>query len=138
MSSSQTLGTDPSDPNRGGDPDDPNSVTDENLEPFTRATDTTGPVSVENHPNLDLLPINCGNIESDRIWGGNRTRLYEMPWMVLLSYNSGKPHQFLNWDNPSYLSLLLSSLYSVLIVVTPLLQKFLVYYPMLLFLSNIE
>ncbi|CAH0594200.1 unnamed protein product [Chrysodeixis includens] len=90
LSSSQSLGTDPGDPNRGGKPEDPNAVTDDVLEPYTRATDVTGPVSVENHPNLGLLPIQCGNIESDRIWGGNRTRLYEMPWMVLLSYNSGR------------------------------------------------
>ncbi|OWR50265.1 seminal fluid protein CSSFP032 [Danaus plexippus plexippus] len=40
------------------------------------------------HPKLNLLPTNCGVIENDRIFGGNRTRLFEMPWMVLLSYDS--------------------------------------------------
>ncbi|XP_037294219.1 serine protease grass-like [Manduca sexta] len=43
-----------------------------------------------NHRNIGLLPTDCGSIESDRIIGGNRTRLFEMPWMVLLSYQSGR------------------------------------------------
>ncbi|PZC75016.1 hypothetical protein B5X24_HaOG206841 [Helicoverpa armigera] len=64
--------------------------TDDDVEAYTRATleNKNGPVNVDSHPNLGLLPTKCGNIESDRIWGGNRTRLYEMPWMVLLSYDS--------------------------------------------------
>ncbi|KAH9636615.1 hypothetical protein HF086_003433 [Spodoptera exigua] len=64
----------------------------DDVEPFTRATldNKNGPIFVDGHPNLRLLPLQCGNIESDRIWGGNRTRLFEMPWMVLLSYDSGK------------------------------------------------
>lgn len=45
---------------------------------------------VSQHRNLGLLPSNCGPIEDNKIVGGNRTRLFEMPWMVLLSYNSGK------------------------------------------------
>ncbi|CAG9789268.1 unnamed protein product [Diatraea saccharalis] len=45
--------------------------------------------NVQNHPNLRLLPTtNCGIYDSDRVFGGNRTRLYEMPWMVLLAYDS--------------------------------------------------
>ncbi|CAK1550567.1 unnamed protein product [Leptosia nina] len=48
------------------------------------------PPNVSNHPNLRLLPENCGSIENDRIFGGNRTSLFEMPWMVLLSYQSGR------------------------------------------------
>ncbi|XP_050675346.1 CLIP domain-containing serine protease HP8-like isoform X2 [Leptidea sinapis] len=48
------------------------------------------PEDVSRHPNRHLLEKNCGTIESDRIFGGNRTRLFEMPWMVLLSYESGR------------------------------------------------
>ncbi|CAG4953649.1 unnamed protein product [Parnassius apollo] len=49
-----------------------------------------GPPDVRTHPNLSLLPTQCGVIESDRIFGGNRTRLYEMPWMVLIAYDSAR------------------------------------------------
>ncbi|XP_045502390.1 CLIP domain-containing serine protease 2-like [Colias croceus] len=45
---------------------------------------------VRNHRNLRLLPRDCGSIESERIFGGNRTSLFEMPWMVLLSYKTGR------------------------------------------------
>lgn len=45
---------------------------------------------IRQNPNLSLLSSNCGTIESDRIFGGNRTRLFEMPWMVLLSYDSDR------------------------------------------------
>lgn len=44
---------------------------------------------IQNHPNMRLLPEVCGNIGSDRILGGTRTTLLEMPWMVLLSYFTG-------------------------------------------------
>ncbi|KOB78094.1 Hemolymph proteinase 5, partial [Operophtera brumata] len=44
---------------------------------------------VTNHPNLKLLPKFCGTAETDKIVGGNRTQLYEMPWMVILSYDEG-------------------------------------------------
>lgn len=49
-----------------------------------------GPPDVSRHQNLGLLPTQCGSIENDRIFGGNKTRLYEMPWMVLIAYDSGK------------------------------------------------
>lgn len=67
-------------------------VSGEDVEPFTRATleNKNGPIGVESHPNLGLLPMQCGSIESDRINGGNRTQLFEMPWMVLLSYDSAR------------------------------------------------
>lgn len=46
---------------------------------------------IRGHRNLDLLPKNCGPFSDDfRISGGNKTYLFEMPWMVLLSYNSRK------------------------------------------------
>ncbi|KAJ8723966.1 hypothetical protein PYW07_007946 [Mythimna separata] len=64
----------------------------DNVEAYTRATPQSqnGPIGVETHPNLNLLPMQCGNIDSDRIFGGNRTQLFEMPWMVLLSYDSAR------------------------------------------------
>ncbi|KAJ0173667.1 hypothetical protein K1T71_010816 [Dendrolimus kikuchii] len=46
-----------------------------------------GPPDISQHPNLKLLPTKCGAIDDDRIWGGDRTQLFEMPWMVLLSYD---------------------------------------------------
>lgn len=65
----------------------------DNVEDFTRRTpleNKSGPPNIEGHQNIGLLPKQCGSIDSDRIWGGNRTRLYEMPWMVLLSYDSAR------------------------------------------------
>ncbi|XP_046971106.1 CLIP domain-containing serine protease HP8-like isoform X2 [Vanessa cardui] len=46
--------------------------------------------NIRYHRNLDLLPRDCGPIEGERVFGGNRTRLFEMPWMVLLSYDSAR------------------------------------------------
>lgn len=51
-------------------------------------TRSGGAPDVQNHPNLKLLPSDCGVYDSDRLFGGNKTRLYEMPWMVLLAYDS--------------------------------------------------
>ncbi|KAJ8713978.1 hypothetical protein PYW08_007598 [Mythimna loreyi] len=67
----------------------------DNVEPYTRATpgNQNEPIGVETHPNLGLLPIQCGNIDSDRLIGGTRTQLFEMPWMVLLSYESARGSQ---------------------------------------------
>ncbi|XP_052744040.1 phenoloxidase-activating factor 3 isoform X2 [Bicyclus anynana] len=45
---------------------------------------------IRNHRNFNLLPTECGAIEGERIFGGSRTKLFEMPWMVLLSYESGR------------------------------------------------
>ncbi|KAI8425106.1 hypothetical protein MSG28_006961 [Choristoneura fumiferana] len=53
-------------------------------------TDSDLAPDVSRHQNLRLLPTNCGPIEDNKIFGGNRTGLFEMPWMVLLSYNSGR------------------------------------------------
>ncbi|GBP04042.1 CLIP domain-containing serine protease 2 [Eumeta japonica] len=46
------------------------------------------PPDVSQHNNLRKLPRNCGATEEERIWGGNRTGLFEMPWMVLIAYDS--------------------------------------------------
>ncbi|XP_046974268.1 CLIP domain-containing serine protease HP8-like [Vanessa cardui] len=43
--------------------------------------------NIRYHRNLDLLPKDCGPIEGERIFGGNMTGLFEMPWMVLLAYD---------------------------------------------------
>lgn len=67
----------------GWQTDNPNSITD-------RRDLDDGIQDVSNHPNLRLLPKDCGTIDSNRILGGNRTQLYEMPWMVILSYDEGK------------------------------------------------
>lgn len=49
------------------------------------------PPDVTNHPNLPLLDHNlCGPVSQEKIFGGNRTRIFDFPWMVLLAYNTGK------------------------------------------------
>ncbi|XP_072930061.1 CLIP domain-containing serine protease HP8-like [Epargyreus clarus] len=42
--------------------------------------------AVENHPNINLLPKDCGDINGDRIVGGKLASLYEFPWMALISH----------------------------------------------------
>ncbi|KOB69235.1 Hemolymph proteinase 5 [Operophtera brumata] len=66
-----------------------------NITDGTRANITTSVIDdaaeapdVTNHPNLGLLPRSCGSLDTDRIIGGNQTQLYEMPWMVILSYDT--------------------------------------------------
>lgn len=59
-----------------------------NVEAFTRRGLQDN--DIESHPNIGLLSRACGNIEDNRIWGGNRTQLFEMPWMALLSYQSSR------------------------------------------------
>ncbi|XP_050590762.1 uncharacterized protein LOC126922324 [Bombus affinis] len=52
---------------------------------------TPDPPDVTNHPNLPLLDHNlCGPISQEKIFGGNKTRIFDFPWMVLLAYNTGK------------------------------------------------
>lgn len=44
---------------------------------------------VSRHRNIDLLPKNCGYINyDDKIVNGNKTGLFEFPWMALLSYQT--------------------------------------------------
>jgi hypothetical protein len=46
---------------------------------------------VSRHRNIELLPRNCGNAdESNKIVNGNKTSLFEFPWMALLSYRTSK------------------------------------------------
>lgn len=52
---------------------------------------TPDPPDVTNHPNLPLLDHNlCGPVSQEKIFGGNKTRIFDFPWMVLLAYNTGK------------------------------------------------
>lgn len=47
------------------------------------------------HPNLKNLPIDiCGPILTQKLSGGNRTDLFEYPWMVLLQYSTKNGLQF--------------------------------------------
>ncbi|KAG8236448.1 hypothetical protein J437_LFUL016744 [Ladona fulva] len=67
--------------------------------PSSTPTSTPPPVDevaedVSQHRNLNLLPLGlCGPIADNRIFGGNRTKLNEMPWMALVAYSvrSGSP-----------------------------------------------
>lgn len=49
---------------------------------------------ISDHPNSKLLPESCGNINEDRILGGNITDFYEFPWMALIGYNTKNGLQF--------------------------------------------
>jgi hypothetical protein len=45
---------------------------------------------VSKHRNINLLPKNCGYLDTvDKIVHGNKTGLFEFPWMALLSYEIG-------------------------------------------------
>ncbi|XP_017773667.1 PREDICTED: serine protease easter-like isoform X1 [Nicrophorus vespilloides] len=53
------------------------------------------PPDVTNHRNLGLLSKACGSLGTeDRITNGNTTGLFEFPWMVLLSYQTGSGLDF--------------------------------------------
>ncbi|KAF2897099.1 hypothetical protein ILUMI_09080 [Ignelater luminosus] len=64
-------------------PDDPNSI------------GKIPPPDISKHENLGLLPFTCGlHTFKDRIIGGNKTSLFEYPWMALLNYNTGSGTSF--------------------------------------------
>ncbi|XP_046751120.1 uncharacterized protein LOC124414191 [Diprion similis] len=49
------------------------------------------PPDVTNHPNLRLLDnVRCGPITEPKIFGGNKTTVFEFPWMALIGYDVGK------------------------------------------------
>ncbi|XP_046746133.1 melanization protease 1-like isoform X2 [Diprion similis] len=49
------------------------------------------PPDVTNHPNLRLLDnVRCGPIIEPKIVGGNKTTVFEFPWMALIAYDVGK------------------------------------------------
>ncbi|XP_014215660.1 serine protease easter-like isoform X2 [Copidosoma floridanum] len=72
----------------------PKVCCERNITPTERPVqpvDDTQPPDVTKHPNLRLLGYkNCGPFNSDKIIGGNVTRINEIPWMALLSYDTGK------------------------------------------------
>ncbi len=48
------------------------------------------PEDASTHPNLNLLPrADCGQILDQRVSNGNKTDLFEYPWMALLRYDNG-------------------------------------------------
>ncbi|XP_055678221.1 serine protease grass-like [Lutzomyia longipalpis] len=47
----------------------------------------TGPTDVSRHPNIGLLPTTtCGPLLGDRVAFGEKTALFEYPWMALIRY----------------------------------------------------
>lgn len=62
--------------------------------PPTKPT-TSVASDVTNHKNIHLLPpvSDCGILSSNnRITNGNKTVLFEFPWMALLSYKTSKQY----------------------------------------------
>ncbi|XP_061721277.1 melanization protease 1-like isoform X2 [Cydia pomonella] len=58
------------------------------------ATTPNSVESVENHPNLGLLPDTCGMIKETKLLGGRSAELYAYPWMALISYKTRLGPQF--------------------------------------------
>ncbi|XP_031329752.1 serine protease easter-like isoform X2 [Photinus pyralis] len=53
------------------------------------------PKNPTGHRNLNLLPQNCGLLPGgNRIIGGNKTALFEFPWMALLTYDTPNGRDF--------------------------------------------
>ncbi|XP_017755231.1 PREDICTED: uncharacterized protein LOC108547293 [Eufriesea mexicana] len=61
------------------------TITNSNLNPVvTRVS----PPDVTNHPNLQLVNEDlCGPVTQQKIYGGNKTGIFDYPWMALLSYD---------------------------------------------------
>ncbi|XP_022114875.2 CLIP domain-containing serine protease 2 [Pieris rapae] len=64
----------------------------------TRPTPTPPIKNIENRwagmSKETLLPDRCGSILGNRIFGGRKAKLYEFPWMVLISYTTREGPQF--------------------------------------------
>ncbi|XP_071650285.1 serine protease ea-like [Temnothorax longispinosus] len=60
----------------------------------TTAPDTDpGPPDVTNHPKLRLLDhVACGPINQQKVVGGNKTGIFQYPWMALIAYDTGRPN----------------------------------------------
>ncbi|RZC43210.1 uncharacterized protein BDFB_002243, partial [Asbolus verrucosus] len=64
--------------------------------PKSEALTLLPPPDVKKHKNVDLLPENCGILDTtERIVYGNKTGLFEFPWMALLSYQTKRGPDFL-------------------------------------------
>ncbi|KYM93570.1 Serine protease easter [Cyphomyrmex costatus] len=51
------------------------------------------PPDVSNHPNLRLLDHTlCGPVTQRRVVGGNKTGIFQFPWMALIAYDTGRPN----------------------------------------------
>ncbi|KAG7204079.1 hypothetical protein KM043_001930 [Ampulex compressa] len=49
------------------------------------------PPDVTNHPNLKLLNYSiCGPITEQKLHGGNKTGVFDFPWMTLIAYDTGR------------------------------------------------
>ncbi|KAM3962539.1 CLIP domain-containing serine protease HP8 [Aphomia sociella] len=77
-------------PNRGKPEQDPTNIIPNPLNYPSDNDDDTELDEIQRHRNFHLLPSNCGISDSDRLIGGKRTRLFEMPWMVLIAYDSAR------------------------------------------------
>ncbi|GAB1869856.1 CLIP domain-containing serine protease [Camponotus japonicus] len=71
----------------------PTTSTTTTMKP-TKAQDIGGvspPPDVTNHPNLRLLDHQiCGPIIQPKVIGGNKTGVFEYPWMALIAYDTGR------------------------------------------------
>ncbi|XP_015591055.1 melanization protease 1 isoform X2 [Cephus cinctus] len=55
-----------------------------------RPTVIPDPPDVTKHPNLRLLNNDiCGPVTQQKIFGGNKTGVFDFPWMALIAYNTG-------------------------------------------------
>lgn len=55
-------------------------------------TKAPAPPNVTNHRNVHLVNRNeCGPITESKILGGNKTGVFDFPWMALLAYDLGTP-----------------------------------------------
>ncbi|KYM76560.1 Serine protease easter [Atta colombica] len=53
----------------------------------------SNPPDVTNHPNLHLLDHTlCGPITQTKVVGGNKTGIFQYPWMALIAYDTGRPN----------------------------------------------
>ncbi|XP_013170762.1 PREDICTED: serine protease easter-like isoform X1 [Papilio xuthus] len=43
---------------------------------------------IEKHPNINLLSVECGDTDGSKIVGGNRTTLYEFPWLAIIMHKT--------------------------------------------------
>lgn len=48
-----------------------------------------------NHKNINLLPEVCGPVSTNKVSGGNKTEIFDYPWMALLQYETRSGLQFL-------------------------------------------
>ncbi|XP_011874753.1 PREDICTED: uncharacterized protein LOC105565840 [Vollenhovia emeryi] len=79
---------------------DPKVCCDQGTTTTTTTTTTTegpeiipSPPDVSNHPNLRLLEhVICGPIVQQKVVGGNKTGVFQYPWMALIAYDTGRPN----------------------------------------------